>query len=126
MTFAVAVIKEFITGWLIGFGAYIVFAVLSLAGQFIDSQMGGFAMVNVFDPMSQIQLTITGNLYYYVLIIIVVVTNAHHFFIRALLDSFVMVPLGNITLTPQLNEAIVGYMSRYFAWHFRLQHLYFL
>lgn len=113
VNFGIAVILEFLTGWLIGFTAYIVFSILSLAGQFIDMQIG-FSMVNVFDPMSQIQLTITGNLYYYLLIIIVVITNAHHFFIRALLDSFVLIPLGKMTLTPGLNDAIIEFMSQYF------------
>lgn len=113
VNFGIAVAMEFIIGWLIGFAAYIVFSVLALAGQFIDMQIG-FSMVNVFDPMSQIQLTITGNLYYYLLIIIVVVTNAHHFFIRALIESYDVIPLGRLTLSPDLQSAFIDYMTRYF------------
>lgn len=114
VNFAVAVAMEFLTGWLIGFAAYLVFSVLSLAGQFIDMQIG-FSMVNVFDPMSQIQLTITGNLYYYVLMIVVIVTNAHHFFIVRLMESYEVIPLGGIVLSPDLEKSLIEYMSQYFS-----------
>lgn len=113
INFGLAVITEFVIGWLIGFSAYLVFSVLSLAGQFIDMQIG-FSMVNVFDPMSQIQLTITGNLYYYLLILIALVTNAHYFFIEALIKSYDLIPLGKMALTPDLYASLIGYMTRYF------------
>lgn len=119
VNFGLVVILEFITGWLLGFVVYMIYSVLSLAGQFVDMQIG-FSMVNVFDPMSQIQLTITGNLYYYVMIIIVVVTRAHHFFIRALLDSFVLIPLGEFTLSPLLNDSMLQAMSNYFSMALRI------
>lgn len=112
--FGMVVIIEFITGYTIGFGAYMVFSILSLAGQFIDMQIG-FSMVNVFDPMSQIQLTITGNLYYYILMMIAIITNAHHYFIRALLYSFKVIPLGGMTISPALNTAIIAYMDSFFT-----------
>lgn len=114
VNFAIAVAAEFLTGWLLGFGAYLVFSILSLAGQFIDAQIG-FSMVNVFDPQSQIQLTITGNLYYYLLMMVTVITNAHHIFIRTLVDSYRVVPLGQMTLSPDLYDSLVGYLHRYFA-----------
>lgn len=114
VNFALAVGKEFFVGFVLGFGAYMVFSVLSLTGQFIDAQIG-FSMVNVFDPLSQIQLTITGNLYYYILILIVIVTNAHHLFIRALMDSFRIIPLGHFIMTPYLKDTIFDYFTTYFA-----------
>jgi len=113
IAFGVVVILEFVTGYLIGFSAYVVFSILSLAGQFIDMQIG-FSMVNVFDPMSQIQLTITGNLYYYILMMITIVTNAYHFFIRAMVDSFRAIPLGGMVLSPGLYDAIIRYMVTFF------------
>lgn len=114
VNYALQVTLEFITGYTIGFGAYVVFSILSLAGQFIDMQIG-FSMVNVFDPMSQIQLTITGNLYYYILMMIAIITNAHHYFIRALLYSFEAIPLGGMVISPALNAAIINYMEDFFA-----------
>ncbi len=114
INFGLTVIIEFVTGYTIGFGAYMVFSILSLAGQFIDMQIG-FSMVNVFDPLSQIQLTITGNLYYYILMMIAIITHAHHYFIRALLYSFKVIPLGGMVISPALNMAIIDYMSDFFV-----------
>ena len=59
--YAIVVAKEFVTGWLIGLSGYAVFAILTLTGEFIDYQIG-FSMVNVFDPLSSTNITITGNL----------------------------------------------------------------
>jgi len=117
--YALAVILEFIVGYTIGFSAYMVFSILSLAGQFIDMQIG-FSMVNVFDPMSQIQLTITGNVYYYILMMITLVTNAHHHFLRAFLESFTYVPLGGMVISPGLNDALIGFMTDYFMMALRI------
>lgn len=117
--YGLAVIMEFITGYTIGFGAYMVYSILSLAGQFVDMQIG-FSMVNVFDPMSQIQLTITGNLYYYILIMITLITNAHHYFLRAFLESFTYIPLGGMVISPGLNESIIGFMNNYFSMALRI------
>ncbi|MDF1616812.1 flagellar biosynthetic protein FliR [Petrocella sp. FN5] len=114
VNFAAIVVKEFLIGWLIGFGAYIVFSIVTLSGQFIDAQIG-FSMVNVFDPASQIQLTITGNLYYYLLIMITLMTNAHHMFLRALINSYHLIPLGEMSLSNQLYSSIVEYLHMYFV-----------
>lgn len=119
VAFGLAVILEFIVGYTIGFGAYVVFSILSLSGQFIDMQIG-FSMVNVFDPMSQIQLTITGNLYYYMLIMITLITNAHHYFLRAFLESFTYIPLGGMVISPGLNDALIGFMNNYFSMALRI------
>ncbi len=110
---------EFVTGLAIGFGAYVVYSILSLAGQFIDMQIG-FSMVNVFDPLSEIQLTITGNLYYYLLMIITLILNAHHYFLKTLIDSFFRIPLGGAVLSPALEEATVGFIPAYFSMALRI------
>lgn len=105
--FAFAILQEVFVGWIIGFASYIVFSILTLAGQFIDTQIG-FSMVNVFDPMSQITLSITGALYYYLVLLIVLVTNAYHFFISAIMKSFEWIPIGHVALTSNLYDSFIG------------------
>lgn len=108
VNFMLAVGSEFIIGWLIGFSAYIAFSSLVLAGQFIDQQIG-FAMVNVFDPLSQVQLSITGNLYYYLVLLITLATNAHFYFIRGIVVSFDYIPVGVLNIHGGgLYEAVTG------------------
>lgn len=111
--FAMVLLKEVIVGWLIGLGAYLAFAILVLVGQFIDYQIG-FSMVNVFDPLSQVSLTITGNLYYYLVLLITVSTNAHHYFIKAIIKSFELIPIGEIVLSPDLYNNFIAFFNEFF------------
>lgn len=112
--YAMVAIIEFGTGVLLGFSVYMMYSILSLAGQFIDMQIG-FSMVNVFDPLSQIQLTITGNLYYYMLMMVTLITNAHHYFLRNLVKSFMVIPLGGAVLSPDLYDSLIEGMSMFFS-----------
>ena len=114
VAFVGVMVLELVTGLLMGFGVYIVYSSLSLAGQFIDMQIG-FSMVNVFDPLSQIQLTITGNLYFYMLMMITLVTNAHHYYLRAVIDSFYVIPLGGMSPGLDLYDSVIGFMPTFFA-----------
>ena len=58
------VIKEAIVGLLIGFSASICNYIILFAGRIIDMDMG-FAMVNIFDPVTKDQVSVSGNLYNY-------------------------------------------------------------
>lgn len=113
LEFAIYVIKEFITGWLLGLSAYVAFAILTLAGQFIDYQIG-FSMVNVFDPMSQTQITITGNLYYFVFLLIFLMTRSYFFVFRGLKESFMFIPLGQMTLSTYLYNSFIDFFNDFF------------
>lgn len=113
VAFGVVIIKEFIVGWLIGMSAYLVFTILTLAGQFIDYQIG-FSMVNVFDPLSQIQLTITGTFYYYLVLLLTLLTSTYHYFIKAIVKSFELIPIGQVVLTTQLYDGFIGFMNELF------------
>lgn len=112
--YAILVVKEFLVGWIIGFGAYLAFSIVTLAGQLIDYQIG-FSMVNVFDPLSQIQITITGNLYYYLLLMIMIVTDTYFFLIKALKQSFEWIPLGNAIFRPTLYTSVLSFFTEYFV-----------
>jgi len=113
VAFGIVLLQEFLVGWLIGMGAYLVFTVLTLAGQFIDYQIG-FSMVNVFDPLSQIQLTITGTFYYYLVLLMALVTSTFHYFIKAIVKSFELIPIGKVVLSEQLYDGFTGFMNELF------------
>ncbi len=113
LLFALIMAKELFIGAVIGFSSYLVFSVLIMVGQFIDMQIG-FSMVSVFDPMNRTQITITANFYYYVLILIALVSNLHHFLLRALLDSFELIPIGSLVFNVDVGNNFIYYMTRYF------------
>lgn len=109
--FAVLVLEEFMIGLIIGFISYLFFSSVYLAGQLIDTQIG-FGMVNVIDPMSNIQIPITSNLYFIICILMLLSVNGHHMIIKALFDSFTIVPPGHAAFG---NEILVRDIIRIFS-----------
>ena len=60
--YAVLVLKEGITGLLIGFGATICNSIVLLAGKISDMEIG-LSMVQMFDPLTREASGFTGTLY---------------------------------------------------------------
>lgn len=114
MIYALYIIKEFIVGIIIGFVAYAVFTSIYIAGQIIDMQIG-FGMVNVIDPLSNIQVPVTANLYYMLAMLIFLATNGHHMLIKALYQSFDIVPLGSAIIGPQMKDNILVVFKNMFS-----------
>ncbi|MDF2986649.1 MAG: flagellar biosynthetic protein FliR [Eubacterium sp.] len=119
MIYALYIIKEFLVGVVIGFIAYAVFTSIYIAGQIIDMQIG-FGMVNVLDPLSNIQVPITANLYFMLAMIIFLVTNGHHMMIRALYQSFDILPLGSAVIRSELVDNIVIVFKDMFSVGFKI------
>lgn len=111
--YLLAVGSEFLTGWLLGFSVYLIFSALNIAGQFIDAQVG-LSMVSVLDPMSQIQFTVTGNLYYFILLFILLMTRTYYYFLEGLKRSFEIIPLGKMSLNYDLYDSMFYLLRDYF------------
>lgn len=90
-------VKEFMVGFVLGYVVYIVFSVLYMAGQLIDYQIG-FSMVNIFDPVSQIQVPIVGNLLYFVICAFAIQTGGFNSFISAIFYSYQVISPGQAVI----------------------------
>lgn len=108
------IVKELVIGMIIGYVSYVIMSALYLAGQLIDMQVG-FGMVNVIDPMTNIQVPLTSNFYYMYVILIFLTINGHHMLIRALFESFKMIPVEQITFNTGLMENIISIMRDMFS-----------
>lgn len=91
--FAVLVLREGITGLLIGFAAYICNSIILFAGNIIDMDIG-LSMASEFNPQMGTQTTISGDLYYYFVMLLLIATDMHGYIIRAICDSFLVVPIA--------------------------------
>lgn len=111
--------KEFIVGITLGFVSYLVFTAIYLAGQLIDMLIG-FGMVSVFDPMSNIQVPVTANLYFILSMLVFLAVNGHHYLITALFDSFRVVPLGSAAFGVEVVNDIVRVVGYTFSIGFRI------
>ena len=119
LEYAFVVISEMLAGLVMGFMANVAYYILSFAGQIIDQEIG-FSMVNQFDPITSAQVTITGNFYTYAVMLMVMVTNMHHYLIRAITDSFQVIPVGGVVFDFNLYEVMKRFVVDYFVIGFRI------
>ena len=88
--YAILVIKEAVTGTLIGFSVYIVWSVILFAGHIIDMEIG-LSMATIFDPQTKTQITISGQFYQTIFMLIFIATGMYWYLLTALVDSFTAV-----------------------------------
>jgi flagellar biosynthetic protein FliR len=91
--FIMLIITEVVTGAVMGFILTFVMNAILFAGQFIDFSMG-FAMVNVMDPVQQIQVPVVGNLLFMCASALLIVVGGLHVFLRVFFHSFELIPIG--------------------------------
>lgn len=104
--FGLGIICEILLGISIGLSVKLLFAGIQLAGQLVGFQMG-LAIVNVMDPQSSAQVPILAQFNNLVAMLVFLAINAHHWFLRALVESFNMVPLFNFSLTHSLINQLI-------------------
>lgn len=117
--FACLVMKEAISGLLLGYMTNICTHIISFAGSIIDMDIG-FSMINELNPVTKIETTITGNLYGYLVMLMMIVTNMHQYILLAIFDSFRLIPVGKAVISPNLYEIFTKFMGDYFVIGFRI------
>ena len=118
--YGIAVLKEGITGLLIGFAASICSSIVVFAGSAIDMDIG-LSMAQTFNTDMSTQTTATGNLYYYLVFAMLIATNMHHYILRAVCDSFYVVPIGGAQFEwDSLLLSMTTYMTDLFVIGFRI------
>ncbi len=88
----IGIVGEVLMGLAIGFTIRLLFTAVELAGQLAGYQMG-LAIANVFDPLTSSQVPTVAQLENIIAMLIFLVTNAHHLVLRAMVESFRIVPL---------------------------------
>lgn len=117
--YAILVVKECLIGILIGYMASICNYILSFAGNMIDIEIG-FSMMNVMNPVAKIQSTITGTLYSNIIMLMLIVTNMHHYLLRAIIETFQLIPINKVEFNPTLYMAMARFLVDFFVIGFRI------
>jgi len=117
--YSALVIKEAVAGLLIGFSAQICTQAIHFAGRIIDMDIG-LAMANVLDPTSREQVGLTGTFYYNFVILLLLVSDLHTFMLKAIIETFELIPIGSMTLNPMLYNTGIEIISNYFIIGFRI------
>lgn len=110
---------EILIGVILGLAARLLLTSLQIMGQMAGFQMG-FAMANVVDPMSGMQISVLGQFVYLIGVLVFLAVGGHHHFIRALADSFTLVPPGEFGLSQGLATAMMDLTSQMFTLALRI------
>ena len=105
---------EIVNGLILGLILNIAFEVVLMAGSLLDVHIG-LSMVNTVDPNSKANTTITGNLLHYVALIIFFIVDGHHMLIKSLMESFIILPMGNGLLHAETMSTLIEIIANYFV-----------
>jgi len=110
---AADVMREMLVGFIIGWGARVLFEAFTMAGTFVGFQIG-LAMMNVIDPSTQTNQSLIGNFWMLIITIFFIVTNSDHFLIETFFNNFKIIPLAGAHIRPVVGEELIGTISTLF------------
>lgn len=117
---ALIVIKEAITGLLIGLSANICVSILSFAGTIADMETG-LSMVQILDPATRQNISITGGIYNYSFNLMMLSSGLYIYLLGALKDTYTLIPVnGAVFDTEHLVNSAVRFMGDYVLIGFRI------
>ncbi len=98
--------SEIMVGLTLAFVTQIVFAAVEFSGQIIGMQMG-LTISSILDPSRGTQTQIMSVIQSLLATLMFLSLNIHHQFIRAIMDSFKVIPLGGWRLSSELINFLV-------------------
>lgn len=118
--YAAVVVKEAVTGLIIGLGANLCSAIVNFAGHIADMETG-LSMVTLFDPNTRENVSITGVYYQYVVMLMMIASGMYRYLLGALADTFILIPVnGAVFQIDSLLASAVKFMSDYIVIGFRI------
>ncbi len=112
--FAGWVAVEMLIGMILGLMVLAVFEGIRIMGQVVGFETG-FAIANVFDPQSGAQISLLANFAFFLSMVLFLLFNGHHILIHAMKESFDILPVGSVTLDPELVEKMLSKTSDMFV-----------
>ncbi|TYT76267.1 flagellar biosynthetic protein FliR [Desulfobotulus mexicanus] len=109
----VLMVSELFVGLVIALVVRLFFAAVQLAGLLIGFQMG-FSMINVMDPQTGSQVAVMEQLGYWTVLTVFILLDGHYMLLRALVESFQMVPPGGFALPEVFFNQIMGMTASMF------------
>jgi flagellar biosynthetic protein FliR len=103
---ALLVFSEVMVGLTLAFITQIIFAAVEFSGQIIGMQMG-LTISSILDPSRGTQTQIMSVVQTLFATLMFLSLNIHHIFIRAIIDSFKVIPLGGWHLSGELINFLV-------------------
>ena len=106
-------LREFVLGLCIGLLAKMTFEGMVLAANLVGYQMG-FGTSNLILQNSDMQLNPFTAFHRIIVLLVFLSLNLHQIFIKAIFETFKLVPLGGVVLTQSLGSGIIKVSSGIF------------
>jgi len=118
--YAVLVLREALTGLVIGFSASICTSIVSFAGRIIDME-SGLSMANLIDPTTNMMESMTGVLYQYIITLMLIISGMYEYIIRALAETFELIPVaGAVFEEERMLSSMITFLEDYMSIGFRI------
>lgn len=118
--YATIVLKEAVTGLVIGFGVNLCSSIVSFAGHVIDMEIG-LSMATLIDPSTREMTSISGVFYQYMIMLMMIITGMYQYLLQAIADTFTLVPVnGAILRSEAMLETMLEFLSNYIVIGFRI------
>lgn len=108
---AVALLSELAIGFVAGFIVNLFAYIVVLGGSFIDYEMG-LSMANIYDPQSNISMSLSSTFYNIMFLFLFFAVNGHLALIHLFLSLGELIPYGQPAFRPELAEAILDVFCR--------------
>lgn len=118
--YSILVLKEAAAGVLLGLGANICLSIVQFAGKIADMDIG-LSMMQLMDPLTRESSGFMGSFYQYTVVLIMLITDFHHYLIRALVETFSLIPIGGAQFSSDaLLTTMIQYLEDYMSISFRI------
>lgn len=89
----ISMLREFAVGFAMGFIMQLFLAVFHIGGELMDLQLG-ISMAQMYDPATNSQVSVTGNLITAMYVMLFFITNSHITMLAVAVKSYAVVPVG--------------------------------
>lgn len=118
--YSVIIMKEVAVGLLLGAGSQLCTSIVLFAGRIIDMEVG-LSMANVLDPTTNQQSSISGIFLQYGVLLILYITGLHRFLLKALMETFTLIPIGGAKFNLEhLLQTVLTFLADYIVIGFRI------
>lgn len=107
-------IGELIIGFALGLVVRFVFAGIEFAGHLIGFELG-VSVINTIDPQSPVRVSAISAFLTFFASIVFLNLDMHHWCLRAVIDSFAIVPVGQVHLTGAALDMLLTLAGQIFA-----------
>ncbi len=113
------ILREVFVGFACGFVFQVYYYMLFFVGDMMDMQFG-MSMAKVFDPGTNIQMSVSSNLLNIMLVMFIFTTNSHLLLIRIFSTSFEILPIGGAVFSDQSAQFFIELFVSVFSLGLRL------